>query len=138
MCVFLCACGSAKTYVAYTYSVETGDTVKIRLDTSDGYSFSSKLPFEISKDEKLQSQGTFITKDDYNQYALVVEEDEYATILDKGEKDGNTYVFWSYNDSEYNYAIYIEDSNTGVLLGNVISEESAEECFARMEISIDN
>ena len=43
---------------------------------------------------------------------------------------------WNYNDSEYNYVIMIEGTNTGVLLGNNVSEKSAKECFNRIEISI--
>lgn len=62
--------------------------------------------------------------------------DENATILDSGEKDGCEYVMWNYNDSEYDYAILIEDSNTGILLGNDVSEESAKECFQRLTISV--
>ena len=42
-------CGKANTNKAYTYSVATGDSVKIQLDTSDNYDISSDLPFQITR-----------------------------------------------------------------------------------------
>lgn len=137
LCLLLSACGSANTYVSYTYSVDTGDSVKIKFDTSNGYDFASDLPFVIMKDGTTLSQGMFITEEDYSQYVVAVENDENAKVIASSEQDGNEYIFWSYNDNEYNYAILIKDSNTGVILGNVVSEESAKECFARLEITIE-
>ena len=129
----LAGCNSSK---AYTYSVETGDTVKVSLDTSDKYDITSDLPFAISCDGKALSQGSFITSEDYSLYVDVVDEDSNATLIDSGSKNGNKYIFWSYNETEYNYAILIGDSNTGVILGNDVSEESAKECFGRLTISV--
>lgn len=129
----LTGCNTSK---AYTYNVETGDSVKISLDTSDQYDITSNLPFVISHDEETLSQGVFMTAENYGQYVEVVNADETATLLDSGSKDGNQYIFWSYNGAEYNYAILIGDSNTGVLLGNNVSEESARECFERLKINV--
>ena len=121
---------------AYTFSVDNGDSIKVSLNTMDNYDISSELPFTITWNGELQSQGTFILGDAFAQYKNVVENDENAEMLDAGEKDGNEYIFWCYNGSEYNYAILIAETNTGVVLGNVISEESAKECFARLTISV--
>lgn len=121
--------------MSYTYSVETGDKIKIKLDTSAGYTMTSELPFVIYYEEDALSQGIFITEEDYKAYESGVEHDEKATVLSSGEKDGNEYVFWSYNDSEYNYALLIDDSHTGLILGNNISEQSARECFSRLSIT---
>lgn len=121
---------------AYTFSVDNGDSIKVSLNTMDNYDISSELPFTITCNGELQSQGTFILGDAFAQYKSVVENDEKAEMIDSGEKDGNDYIFWCYNGSEYNYAILIADSNTGIVLGNVISEESAKECFDRLTISV--
>ncbi len=134
--ILLLSLAGCNTSKAYTYNVETGDSVKISLDTSDQYDITSNLPFVISHDEETLSQGVFMTAENYSQYAEVVNADETATLLDFGSKDGNQYIFWSYNGAEYNYAILIGDSNTGVLLGNNVSEESARECFERLKISV--
>lgn len=53
-----CAC-STNSSKAYTFKVDTGDQVKVELNTADGYDITSDLPFVISKDNKTLSQGTF-------------------------------------------------------------------------------
>lgn len=132
--ILFVGCGNAKTSKTYTFNVETGDSVKVKLDTSDKYNITSEVPFEISQDGDVKSQGTFIFGEAYDQYKDVVDTDANAELLDSGNKDGNEYVFWSYNDSEYNYAILIEGSSTGLILANDVSEESAKECFNRLTI----
>lgn len=129
-------CGDSKTSLSYTYNVETGDEVVISINTADGYSLSTDVPFTISKDKEELSQGTFITAEYYSAYVNSVKSDDSAKIIDEGTKGKCNYVMWNYNDSEYNYVIMIEGTNTGVLLGNNVSEKSAKECFNRMEISI--
>lgn len=76
----------------------------------------------------------------YNQYKELAssDEDDKVKLLDSGSKDGNEYVFWSYDDSEYNYAILIEGSSTGLILGNQVSEESAKESFNRLTIEYED
>lgn len=43
---------------------------------------------------------------------------------------------WNYNDSEFNYVVKINGTNTGMLIANNISEESAKECFDRLEVKV--
>lgn len=135
LCMVLTVTGCS-TSVAFTFNVETGDSIKVSLDTSDDYGLTSSLPFEISCGDEVQSQGTFILGETYEQYVSAVETDANATLLDSGTKDGNEYIFWSYNDSEYNYAVKVGGSDTGLLIGNIVSEESAKECFERLTISV--
>ena len=120
MIVSLTGCTTNKSY---TYTVGTGDKVKITLNTTDGYDLSSDLPFTISKDGNNLSQGTFIKGSDYEQYVNAAK--TQGQIIDKGSNDNIEYVFYSYNNSEYNYVIKIKNSNTALLLGNPNSEEEA-------------
>ena len=130
--LFITGCG--KTTISYTFKVETGDNIIVSLVSNDGYSLSSDIPFVISKGKKELSQGTFIWADYYDAYVDSVSSDEKAKIIDEGEKDNYSYVMWNYDDSEFNYVIKINGTNTGILLSNNISEESAKECFERLEI----
>lgn len=81
-----CAPRSVKSSVSYTFSVETGDKVKITLDTSDDYSMTLEMPFAVSKGDKVQSQGTFVTKDTYQSYVEIIESEDSAEILDSGTR----------------------------------------------------
>lgn len=123
------------TSKSYTYSVDTGDKIEIKLTTTGGYDISKNLPFAISKDEKTLSQGTFLTIDGYNQYISIVNSDNNAQIIESSTKNGLEYTFYSYNDSEYNYVIKVIGSNTGLLIGNNVSEDSARKCFDRLTIT---
>ena len=130
--LFGCEMSSSK---AYTYAVDTGDSIKVSLNTKDGYDLSSGDPFAISYNGEVLSQGTFMQAEAYEQFEDAVKNDENAQLLDSGVKDGNTYIFWSFNGVEFNYAILVGDSDTTVVLGNNVSEESAKECFARLTIT---
>ncbi len=122
---------------AYTFTVETGDKIKVELDTTDGYDLSSDLPFTISKDGNTLSQGTFITSSAYNKYVNSAKTDSLAKVIDEGSKDNIDYVFYSYNNSEYNYVIKVKNSNTGILLGNPNSKEEAKTCFDLLTFSLE-
>lgn len=134
VCLFAgCATNSSKTY---TFTVDNGDKIRISLNTTDNYDISSEVPFTVSCDKETLSQGSFVLAESYQQYVSVVNTDENAKLIDSGTKDGNEYIFWCYNGSEYNYAVLIKESNTGIVIGNTVSEESAKECFNRLTISI--
>lgn len=136
MVLIFVGCSGVNKSISYTYSVQTGDKVVVKLNESDKYSLNSELPFTISKENSVLSQGTFITSEAYSEYIKQVESNENAKLIDSGTKDGNKYIFWSYNGTEYNYAILIGESNTGAILGNEISEDSAKECFNKIEFSL--
>lgn len=135
--LFACVGCSGSASKAYTFRVDNGESVKIKLDTSDKYDLTSELPFTITQDGETLSQGTFILGDAFAQYKAVVAEDEKAELLDSGNVEGMEYIFWSYNEAEFNYAILLEGGNTGILLGNIVSEESAREVFARLTFSVE-
>ena len=134
MLVTLAGCTTSKSF---TYNVSTGDAIKVELDTSDGYDLTSDLPFTISKDDKILSQGSFITLDGYKQYLAAVDGDDKAEIIESDSRGGITYTFYSYNDSEFNYIIKVDGSKTGILLGNPNSKAEAKECFERLTFSLD-
>lgn len=134
--LFITGCGNSEKTVSYTYKVETGDNIIISLTTNDGYELTSDIPFVISKDKKVLSQGTFISADYYTTYVDSVKNDEKAEIIDEGTKSDCSYVMWNYNDSEFDYVVMINGTNTGILIGNNVSEKSAKECFDRLEIKV--
>lgn len=131
------------TSKSYVYSVETGDKIKIELNTEGGYDITSDAPFFISKEERIDdsvyaedlSQGVFVTLETYNKYISSIGSDSKTQIIESDTKNGLEYTFFVYNDSEWDYIIKIEGSNTGLILGNRVSEESARECFNRLTIT---
>lgn len=122
--------------LSYTYEVNTGDKVVLTLNTSNGYSMTSDMPFSITKDEGIISRGTFIESAAYEVYESSMGLIDGIVSSDKGEKNGISYLYFNYNNTEFDYIIKINDSNTGVLLSNSISEESAKEIFDKLSFDI--
>lgn len=127
-----------ETYMAFTFSIDNGDSIKISLDTSDKYKISSDIPFEISQDGRVLTQGSFIRGEAYEQLIATIEADEHSKIYDSGVKGGNKYTYWISGDLEYCYVILVENSNTGIVLINNISPDSAMEVFNRLTITSEN
>lgn len=127
-----------ETYMAFTFSIDNGDSIKVSLDTSDKYKISSDIPFEISQDGRVLTQGSFIRGEAYEQLIATIEADEHSKIYDSGVKGGNKYTYWISGDLEYCYVILVENSNTGIVLINNISPDSAMEVFNRLTITSEN
>lgn len=131
-CLLVTGC---TTSIEFTYDVSTGDRIKVKLNTTDEYKLSAKSPFTISKGDKGLSTGTFITLDGYEKYVNAVYRQEDVQILDSGNKDGNDYILYSYNNKNFNYVIRVGESNTGILLENINSKSEAEEVFNLLTFS---
>lgn len=132
----LTACSNFYSSKSFSYHVDTGDDVTVSLDTTGGYDLTATLPFEILRDGKTLMQGKFIKAWGYQEYVNAANSDENARVLSSGRRNGNEYLFWSYDGTEYNYVISIGDSNTAVLLCSTVSEQAAKACFDRLNFSI--
>lgn len=78
-----CSTHSSKSY---TFKVETGDKIKIEMDTSGDYSFAQEEGrFRVEKGEDEILQGMFMTKEGYDQYQTLKDSKEVKILAD-GEK----------------------------------------------------
>lgn len=134
----MCGCADGKMTMSWTYKVETGENVNVKLLINDGYSISSEVPFSISQNGQALTHGTFIKGEFCEQYLEAAKTQEGATFLEEGTIGEHQYFAWSFNNSEWNYCIQLKGGNTGILLGNAISQDSAKEVFRRLEIAIES
>ncbi len=130
----LTACTTSSS-MSFTFDIDNGDKVKIELDTSTGYKLSSDVPFEISYKDKNVTTGSFMHSEGYDYYLEAAQTDSGVEDFESGSKDGNDYFYWNYNDKEFNYVIAVDGSDTVVIIGNQVSEESAEDVFERLTIT---
>ena len=122
---------SCSTYFSITYDVETGDSIKVQLDTTSGYELENTgSTFEIHKNGELVTKGIFLTEDMMAPYLELSEDTDEVTVFDK---DASSVFYHSGN--EWNYVFRIDDSNTGIALVNLNSKESAEECKKLLTIT---
>lgn len=135
----LTGCSNVNTSISYTYSVETGDSVVVTLNQANNYKLNSSLPFSVSKDDTVLCQGLFINSEYFKSYWDAITLGGDATVIDSGTKDGNQYIFWTVNETEYNYMMSIKDSNTAVIVGNyTTSPDEVTEGFNLLEFNIAN
>ena len=130
-------CGSATTSKAYTFSVETGDEIKIELDTSDGHKLSQEDgTFTVSKDDKDVLNGLFLTEEMKDYYVGIVTESEDIDVLSEGD------VFTWLNGDEYVKLITLEgtDKTYVVVVTLVETEEDialSDDAFDHLTISLE-
>lgn len=136
LCLSLFLLVGCTSSMAVTFTVESGEFIRVELDTSDGHSISFENPFEVSFNDSVCTFGTFISVDQVSEYLDAVELDENAVLLDEGTVNGYDYYFWSYGGSEWNYVIALDGSLTGILLCNNVSEASARAVFSRLGFTV--
>ena len=57
--IMLLALTGCTTTKSYTFKVETGDEIEVKLNTNDGYDITSDLPFSILNLLSQQTAGSF-------------------------------------------------------------------------------
>ncbi len=133
----LCAC-SFYSNLSLTFNVNTGDKIKVTLDTTSGLSLTQKDGrFAVEKDGEPILQGVFVHEDGYNQY-LGIKGEQGMTVLEDTEKDGNPYYMYEINGEagvEDNFIMWIKNSNTGVILASVSGKETAKDAFDKLTIT---
>lgn len=135
MAVILTGCES-RSSKSYTYDVETGDKIEIKMNTTGGYDMTSKLPIKFSKDDEVISQGVFGKENVYDLYYDRLKSDSDVNLIEEKSKDNIKYFFYEYKGREYNYIIKIKDSDTCFILANNVSRKSAKEIFEKLEFEV--
>ncbi len=136
-------CKNKRTSMSYTFKVETGDMIKVTLNTTDGYTMKQKEgTFYISKDDEEITQGVFATKDIYDEYHENVVNSEEDLKISQGHIDNIEYTYYETESKaggiEYDYLIWIDDANTGVILASLAGTEKAQAVFKELNFKIDN
>ncbi len=120
---------------AYTFQLETGDTLKI--SGENGYTLSGEIPFTLSKDETPCLTGSFVSRDGYEQYEeIILEENGVLTLLERGAREDCDYLFY-HSESEGGYGILLapKGSASGVLLESTLSEQEVRDAFSALRFS---
>ncbi len=136
----LTGCGPKEEY---TFTIATGDTVTIGIDTSTGYSMTSTVPFKINRANLTVLTGNFIYMNEYNERVDSLDPDaETIKVIDsKKKKDNITYTLYLSQidgyESDYIYLIKINDSNTGLILTSMpnANKDDVDKAFNSLSFS---
>lgn len=142
MAVLLAGCGGSST-MSIVLNVDTGDSISVSLDTSDG----NKMEFDKEKNiinirdaeaegEPITARSIFVPQESYALYYETAYSDTRCIIIDEGESNGIAYTFYSYNDgNRVNYECigWVTGTNTGVVMeSTVLGEEESKLLFGKL------
>lgn len=146
--LFLITGCSLLTTQTKTFKTDSGEKVALSLDTTSGYKLSDTQGlFIVSKKDKAISRGIFIKKETYESYVEWLDKKtgnkkfvgNTTKIIEDKETDNIKYIYYSSTGAsgiEYNHVGYIKDSNTGFLINNTVSGQTARECFNLLSFKI--
>lgn len=133
----LSACSTTASKSA-TFDVDTGDSIKISVNAKAGYDLTMEVPFAITKDGGTVLNGSFIYAEYYDVYRQVIDEDDNATLIEEGNKDGNDYFFYTFEGNagtESNYVMKVGGSQTAILMGSLAETSEVQAAFGAMTVS---
>ena len=120
-----------ETNLAYTFNIETGEQVKVQLDTTNGQKLKQedgRFMVNTEEDEAM-SIGVFFLPEVFNELYDGVSEMDGVTILEENKESEPAYIFYQVDTDgsmEWNYLVKIKDAEVGVVVSNVTSQESAQ------------
>lgn len=143
MAVSLSACGGnhGTNSVTYNYDVDNGETIAITLVQKNGMVLTETVPFEThDEDGHMMSAGMFIYASDFDGYTRALNRDPSVTNIKNGTRNDCRYVYYertdpNTNENEFNYVLCIENSEVGVVLGNMTSQKQAQTVFDNMSFT---
>ena len=123
--VFMLLGCSVSTSKSYSFDVETGDRIKVTLDTSGDLSLSQKDGhFIVTEEDEEILEGIFIHEAGYKAYVDM-------------QKDENRYYMYEFDGTmgtEDNFVMWIDDSNTGLIMASLAGRDKAKEAFDMLTI----
>lgn len=136
LCIGIMGCAS--TGKSYTFGTESGEKIRVRLDTSSGYDIiENEGQFAITDlDGEAIVNGIFITPEFYEAYAELAVEYDHVT----GEKGGNTYILYQYvaeTHTENNYVIDIDGTDVGLIMASMAEKWEVQDIFDLMTITVE-
>lgn len=137
--LLLSSCAEDNT-MTVIFDVDTGDTVTVKLDMSDGYTMDYGETTYFMLDGETVMEFIFIGIEEYNSYLDAIYDVEYFEVVSEFEKDGNQCILF-YADSgdfwEYDYILRLGNTDTAMLFGSLYPLEVAEDCFSHITISVE-
>lgn len=125
-------------------TLDNGNVVSVSFMPSNGYELAegTSSSFEVVKNGVNMVQGTFVDIATYDAYdAIIGEGDDYVTLLEKGMKNNNPYIFYKIalpdeDIVEYDCILALSDSNIAVLMGSTVDQDTMDTMINLFEFSV--
>lgn len=137
--VLFTACTMTKSYI---YQVETGDNIRVVLQTGDGYTLEdSNGTFVVSHNDDIVLQGMFADAGIYARYMEIMGTEGVTLLATDKTSEGHDYLFYEYADgnagTEDNYIMVFAESDTGAVIASLSGQEEAKAAFARLSFVVE-
>lgn len=129
------------TSMSYVYEVETGDDVEVKLDTGEGLLLNDEGgSFSVTEDDDTILQGSFVDEDAYEAYKSLYETaDNVVEVIEEDSANGISWILY-YVDGragmECDFIIWIDGSDTGVIMASLEEPDVAKEAFDSLSFSV--
>lgn len=134
----LCGCSTSST-MSLTFVVETGDNIKVTLDTSGGLRLSqADNGYAVTEGEDTVLQGFFVEQAVYEQYMDAVMTQEGVTVRRQESENGITFLAYSFDGAagmENNFIIWIDGTATGMVAASLADSDTADRAFQSLSFS---
>ncbi|MDE6531494.1 MAG: hypothetical protein K2K96_12105 [Lachnospiraceae bacterium] len=131
MVIILALTGCASS-MSMTFNPQTGDTVNVTLDTSEGFTLSEAddlmqseddyCGFYVKEDDDTILLGIFIDEEEFDDYKDIYDNMNMSEIIEEDSANGITWIFYSTDGvvetgRVINILVWIDGSDTGILIG---------------------
>lgn len=136
-------CSNVKTDKSYSFEVETGDTIKVTLETQNGYNMTNESPMTFTKKEAdYEAKGVFMVEDNYTQVVNQITSDSFSgKLLEEGETvEGNDYLFFMEDmgqNTQYSFVLHIGDSDTYYMMSTLADRDLFEKNFDALTFEVE-
>lgn len=141
MLFMVLALAGCSTSMSYVYEVETGDDVEVKLDTGEGLLLNDEDgSFSVTEDDDTILQGSFVDEDAYEAYKSLYETaDNVVEVIEEDSANGISWILY-YVDGragmECDFIIWIDGSDTGVIMASLEDPDVAKEAFDSLSFSV--
>lgn len=129
-----------QTYTTNTFEMNNGNTVEVKLETTNGIQLNTHLENGNSQFSITRNEDELLTVGGFGDATYLSElrdrvsaSEDVAVIFESDEND--SYIFYKIGE-EWIYIIILSDSSTVVVLSNNISQESATEIFEALSFDL--
>ena len=125
------ACSSHSSE-SLTFNVETGDQIKVSLDTTNGYKLSQNDgTITVEKDGETILQGVFVTPEQFSEYDSSINSTFGVDILEHKSEAPLFYLYQVEGESgtETDFLAQIDGAQAGVIFGSLSSLEDAKAAY---------
>ena len=116
-------------------SVWAEDTVEVTLDDSEGLMLATEV-FDVMEDGAPILRGMLTNVDICETDKNMLEADDTAEIIEEGSANGITWILYNIDDTECRFIVWIDGSETGMILSSVEDPDTAKKAFNSLTFSV--